>query len=174
MWKSGCTYVVQMDKASILGDAIDYVKELQKRLRSLESEAAQDGSSRQCVVSNGNVMATTTTCAGEHFECAQLEQGRDQDRAGISECIAMKGFVPGQINVCVSMENDVALVKLHCPWRQTLLVDVLQVLSEFEFEVSAVRSSASDGSLSAILESKVQTSLPHWKKTLQIWSLSSI
>lgn len=139
-----------MDKASILGDAIDYVMELQKRLRSLESKATQDGSLRQ---SNGNGMDTTR----EPLECAELNQGREEDKAATAICMDMKDFVQGHTNVCVSMENDAALIKLHCPWRQTLLVDVLQALSEFEFEVSAVQSSASNGILSAILQAKVQT-----------------
>jgi len=141
-----------MDKASILGDAIDYVIELQKRLRTLESKATQDGSLRQSGASDGD--AKDATCP---VECAELEQIRDVDKAGIAKFIEMKDFVQGQVNVCVSMENDAALVKLHCPWRQTLLVDVLQALSEFEFEVSAVQSSASNGILSAILQAKVQT-----------------
>lgn len=130
--------VSKMDKASILGDAIDYVTELQKRLRSLESKAAQDGSLRQ---SNGNAMEC------ERVEPVKSEQGREAD------------VVQGQINISVSMENDVAVIKLHCPWRPTLLIDVLQAISEFEFEVSAVQSSATNGVLSALLKAKVKSSV---------------
>lgn len=139
-----------MDKASILGDAIDYVIELQKRLRTLESKATQDGSLRQTAEANADAMDTTTTSP---LECADLGKRREEFKTGI----AMGDFVHGQINVSVSMENEVTLVKLHCPWRQTLLVDVLQALSEFGFEVSGVQSSTENGTLSAVLQAKVQT-----------------
>lgn len=138
-----------MDKVSILGDAIDYVIELQKRLRTLESKATQDGSLRQTAEANADAMNTNTS----PLESADLGRKREEFKTGI----AMEDFVRGQINVSVSMENDVTLVKLHCPWRQTLLVDVLQALSEFGFEVSGVQSSTENGTLSAILQAKVQT-----------------
>ena len=145
-----------MDKASILGDAIDYVKELQGRLGALESKAAQDGSLRHSGVSKGNATDRVTT--REHLESIfELEQGRDGDNsASRGERIEIKeDIVDGPTNIRVSMENDVAVVKLHCPWRQSLLVDVLLTLNEFQFEVSAVRSSTSNGILSAILQAKV-------------------
>jgi hypothetical protein len=138
-----------MDKASILGDAIDYVIELQNRLRTLENKATQDGSLRQTSEANADAMDTTIS----PVECADLEKRREGFKTGVS----MEDFVHGQINVSVSMENDVTLIKLHCPWRQTLLVDVLQALNEFGFEVSGVQSSTENGTLSATLQAKVRS-----------------
>ena len=131
-----------MDKASILGDAIDYVKELQGRLRAMQDDPLRVAKA-----------ATDMTTTREDLASFELEQGREGD-----EAVEMKEVAHGRhgTNIRVSMETDnVALVKLHCPWRQTLLVDVLQTLNEFEFEVSAVRSSTSDGIFSALLQAKV-------------------
>lgn len=145
---------VQMDKASILGVAIEYVKELQSQLRALESNNTQDGTPRQFGTANEDATITNTT--REHLECAGVVHVIDEDKAATSECtITEESFKPGHVNVRVSMNNDVAIVKLHCPYRQTLLVDVLQSLNDLEFDVCGVRSSISDDILSTVLEAKV-------------------
>ncbi|XP_024359281.1 transcription factor TT8 isoform X2 [Physcomitrium patens] len=148
--------VSKMDKASILGVAIEYVKELQSQLRALESNNTQDGTPRQFGTANEDATITNTT--REHLECAGVVHVIDEDKAATSECtITEESFKPGHVNVRVSMNNDVAIVKLHCPYRQTLLVDVLQSLNDLEFDVCGVRSSISDDILSTVLEAKLRS-----------------
>lgn len=56
---------VQMDKASIIGDAIDYVRELQKELEEIESEI--DDLEQKCTGSIGDEAGSVEAATGENF-----------------------------------------------------------------------------------------------------------
>lgn len=56
---------VQMDKASIIGDAIDYVRELQKELEEIESEI--DDLEQKCTGSVGDEAGSMEAATGENF-----------------------------------------------------------------------------------------------------------
>lgn len=58
-----------------------------------------------------------------------------------------------QVEVSI-IEND-ALVELRCPYKEGLLLDVMQVLRELKVEVVSIQSSLSTGLLLAELRAKV-------------------
>lgn len=57
--------VLQMDRASIIGDAIDYVRELQKELEEIESEI--DDLEQKCTGSVGDEAGSVEAATGENF-----------------------------------------------------------------------------------------------------------
>lgn len=57
--------ISKMDKASIIGDAIDYVRELQKELEEIESEV--DDLEQKCTGSVGDEAGSVEAATGENF-----------------------------------------------------------------------------------------------------------
>lgn len=58
-----------------------------------------------------------------------------------------------QVQVSI-IEND-ALVELRCPYKEGLLLDIMQMLRELKVEVVAIQSSLNTGILVAELRAKV-------------------
>ncbi|KAF3624748.1 hypothetical protein FXO37_31221 [Capsicum annuum] len=56
------------------------------------------------------------------------------------------------------IEND-ALVELRCPYKEGLLLDVMQMLRELKVEVVAIQSSLNNGVLFAEMRAKVKENI---------------
>ncbi|XP_044964686.1 transcription factor BHLH42 isoform X2 [Hordeum vulgare subsp. vulgare] len=126
-------FVTKMDKASILGDTIEYVKQLTKRVQDLESSAArQQGSSEKRAVLTGM-------------------EGASSSSSGSSSS------TPVATDVQVSIIESDALLELRCPDRRGLLVTIMQALQEqLRLEVTSVQASSDHGVLLAEMRAKVR------------------
>eukprot|EP01018_Ginkgo_biloba_P029129 Gb_19402 [translate_table: standard] len=179
-------FVTKMDKASILGDAIEYVKQLRRRTQELEarskqmeaelkarhSEAAknkqlnitQEKLSRQN--SNGGILDQELVSSSRNFssdtdqQCKtpRLEKRKIRLVEGNEAAIAHKKVVEGSnvTDVQVSIIEHQALVELQCPWRDGLLLNVMQTLSDLCLEVHSVHSSTVNDTFVAELRAKVK------------------
>ncbi|EMS50232.1 Transcription factor GLABRA 3 [Triticum urartu] len=122
-----------MDKASILGDTIEYVKQLTKRIQDLESSTVR-----------GPAMSK---------EKRALPTGME----GASSSSGSSGSTPVATDVQVSIIESDALLELRCPDRHGLLVTIMQTLQEqLRLEVTSVQASSDHGVLLAELRAKVR------------------
>ncbi|KAK8716569.1 hypothetical protein V6N13_043875 [Hibiscus sabdariffa] len=109
-----------MDKASVLGDAIKYVKQLQERLKVLEEQTK-----KRTVESVVFVKKSQLSAEDESSSCEENSEGQSSDAA-----------LP-EIEAKVS-DNDV-LIRIHCDKQKGL---VAKILSEIEsLHLSIVNSS---------------------------------
>ncbi|KAF6988208.1 hypothetical protein CFC21_005781 [Triticum aestivum] len=123
----------QMDKASILGDTIEYVKQLTKRIQDLES--------------------STVRGAAMPKEKRTLLTGKE----GASSSSGSSSSAPLATDVQVSIIESDALLELRCPDRRGLLVTIMQALQEqLRLEVTSVQASSDHGVLLAEMRAKVQ------------------
>ncbi|KAK9139694.1 hypothetical protein Scep_009375 [Stephania cephalantha] len=153
-------FVTKMDKASILGDTIEYVKQLRNRVQDLESRPTQiDGDQRSGEVGGINAGVDDVLGSGR-----RKMRGVEGSGGGIVKVVEGAPLVGSVVQVSI-IEND-ALLELKCVYREGILVEVMQTLRELRMEITAVNSSSSNGVFGAELRAKVKESNGGRKTTI--------
>ncbi|CAM6123179.1 unnamed protein product [Calypogeia fissa] len=199
-------FVTKMDKASILGDAIEYVKQLQKQVQEMDVRMKQMelNSHHGQEDNNGSLNApdlTPKNSASEAFNSSRTEINRSQltdmggmkfgDFDGVSAPVVpccdneIRSQAEGkssssqdreEVDFCnsdedeadasqvrglsrkpdvkVNLVDDEAFLEVHCPWRRSVLADVLQTLDNFQLDVVVVQANTIDGNLSTSFKAK--------------------
>nr|WCS41527.1 bHLH transcription factor 3 [Iris laevigata] len=164
-------FVTKMDKASILGDTIEYVKQLRRRVQDLESRnklMESDGS----VPTEPNINRSFNNSRCQNTDqpnCTSARAGRSKvallDKRKLRVIESGKGAVGNSTstkaavdtNVQVSIIETDALLELQCPYREGLLLRLMQTLEEvLQLEITSIQSSAANGTFVAELRAKVR------------------
>lgn len=146
---------VQLDKSSLLGDTIEYLKDLERRVEELESRGRRkspdiaERTSNNYYESDTTNAKTPTPPVNKRKACDIDEMDPELDWAS-----AKDGGIAGDISVCV--EEEEATIEIHVPWRESLLLEILDAMSKLQLDAHSVKSSTSDGILSLSLKSKVK------------------
>lgn len=159
-------FVTKMDKASILGDTIEYVKQLRKKIQDLEARTRQmeveqrsRGSdsvrSKEHRIGSGSVDRNRAVVAGSDKRKLRIVEGSTGAKPKVvdSPPAAVEG---GTTTVEVSIIESDALLEMQCPYREGLLLDVMQMLRDLRLETTTVQSSLTNGVFVAELRAKVK------------------
>ncbi|XP_050891212.1 truncated basic helix-loop-helix protein A isoform X2 [Lathyrus oleraceus] len=134
-------FVTKMDKASILGDTIEYLKQLRRKIQDLETRNRQMESEKSGV---------TVLVGPTEKKKVRIVEGNGTGggvRAKAVEVVA---------SVQVSIIESDALLEIECLQREGLLLDVMMMLRELRIEVIGVQSSLNNGVFVAELRAKVK------------------
>ncbi|KAK4418261.1 Transcription factor [Sesamum alatum] len=147
-------FVTKMDKASILGDTIEYVKQLRKRIQELETrlrqmEAAERNANYK--KQNSNLMKEQRS-SGASWGREKRKMMKTTVEGGGGGGAKAKEVVQVEVSI---IESD-ALVEIQCLYKEGLLMDVMQMLRGLRIEVSTVQSSITNGVFAAELRAKVR------------------
>ncbi|XP_011625677.1 basic helix-loop-helix protein A isoform X2 [Amborella trichopoda] len=173
-------FVTKMDKASILGDTIEYVKQLRKRIQDLESrnrqmeinlktrasvssETQKLSSTKDRTNSNTSAVLTTAQTLNDRSRTMALDKRKRHILEGARTKMAAGGCIT---DVQVSIIESDALLELQCPYRNRLLLEIMQTLNELHFETQSVQSSSDNGVLIAEFRAKVKENPNGEKVTL--------
>jgi hypothetical protein len=160
-----------MDRASILGDTIEYVKQLRRRIQELESRARLVGSNPK-MIAQPPPAASTETKRGHHTSGGYLARAGTGTAAEASgSCCDTNSSIgeppaaaAGDTEVQVSIIGSDALLELRCPHREGLLLRVMQALhQELRLEVTSVQASSAGDVLLAELRAKVSAMEVSWE-----------
>lgn len=144
---------LQSDKVSLLGDAIEYVKELQQRVRELQPGRCQAETTKK---KGSEHINKETSKADRRPKATDASNGFAQqgDRCVELETFKDRDLISGCLPVEVTMEEDVAVLRVTCPGRSSLLIDILQKFVNLQLEVFSVKAAITKGILTTILKAK--------------------
>lgn len=110
-----------MDKASVLGDAIKYLKTLQEKVKSLEDQAAKTTVKSAILIKKSQLSSAT----------------RDDSEISSSGESASDG---GQSlpEIEVKLSDKTALIKIHCECKKGTLVRALSEIEKLQLGVVSI------------------------------------
>ncbi|XVF32594.1 hypothetical protein REPUB_Repub17cG0095700 [Reevesia pubescens] len=162
-------FVTKMDKASILGDTIEYVKQLCKKIQELETrnrqmeadtERSRSGDSLQRMSRlkdqrSGVTVSERARSLGPDRRKMRIVEG--SDGGAKPKTVEEEAHETGETTVEVSIIERDALLELKCQYREGLLLDIMQMLREqVRLEITTVQSSLNNGVFVAELRAKVK------------------
>lgn len=149
-------FVTKMDKASILGDTIEYVKQLRKKVQDLEAKNRPMEANKRL---SGAAAAAADRVPRNVLPGMDKRKMRIVEGSGVSKPKAVETPQPSstlmETSVQVSIIESNGLIELQCPHKEGLLLDVMQMLRDLRIEITAVQSSLSNGFFVAELRAKV-------------------
>lgn len=165
-------FVTKMDKASILGDTIEYVKQLRKKIQDLEAKNRQmeadqrsrlgdpqrSNSSNSKDQRSGGAAVTVDKSARTGSAATDKRKMRIVEGSGGAKPKAVNSLPPApmETSVQVSIIESDGLIELQCLHKEGLLLDVMQMLRDLMIEITAVQSSLTNGFFVAELRAKVR------------------
>ncbi|XVE77769.1 hypothetical protein DITRI_Ditri13aG0089600 [Diplodiscus trichospermus] len=165
-------FVTKMDKASILGDTIEYVKQLRKKIQELEAHNRQmevDNERSKSVESQQKTSSLKDQRSGvtvsERARSLGAGAGADKRKmrivegsGGAAKPMTLESVqATAETSVEVSIIESDALLELECGYREGLLLDIMQMLrEELRIEITAVQCSLNKGVFVAELRAKVK------------------
>ncbi|KAJ8748386.1 hypothetical protein K2173_003023 [Erythroxylum novogranatense] len=160
-------FVTKMDKASILGDTIEYVKQLRKKVQDLELRNPQVEIEKRLPITSPLQRTNSTSKEQRRWRQKGWSRFRNQEvevaeaSTGATKAKSLDASPQSQLgeegpSVQVSIIESDGLLELQCGYREGLLLDIMQKLRELRIEITAVQSSLSNGVFVAELRAKVK------------------
>lgn len=169
----------QFDKASILGDTIEYLKELERRVEELESSRELMDAEARERPKHPDVSERTSDNYGAHNAskkrkaCIVDEPETEQHHWVLSK--------DGPVDVNVTLMQKDVVIEMHCPWRDSLLFDIIEAMNNLDLDSHSLQSNTEDGILAMTAKAKVVRGkhrkfspflfLPLVKQILNLWRI---
>ncbi|XP_050378705.1 transcription factor GLABRA 3-like isoform X2 [Argentina anserina] len=151
------------DKVSILDNAIEYLKDLEKRVEELEtSQASSDLEATIKRTTRENSEKTSDSCCNNKTNNVKKPLVYKRKARDFDETEPEINYAASKTNlsdnVKVSMNNKDALIEMRFPWREGVLLEIMDVTSSLHLDTHSVQSSTTDGILSLTIQSRFKGS----------------
>ncbi|XP_009112931.2 transcription factor EGL1 [Brassica rapa] len=133
--------ISKIDKVSILDDTIEYLQELQRRVQELEScRESTDTEMRMAMKRkkpDGEDESASANCLNNKRKESDIgeDEPADTGYAGLTDNLRIGSF-----------GNEV-VIELRCAWREGILLEIMDVISDLNLDSHSVQSSTGDGLL---------------------------
>nr|AIS92514.1 putative GLABRA 3 transcription factor [Epimedium sagittatum] len=146
----------KFDKASVLGDTIEYLKDLQRRVEELESCRGLTEYEAKARRKHPDIVERTSDNYGNNdISKPPINKRKASDIIELDQeldSVFPKDSSSSEINVNIN-EKEV-LIQMHCPWRDNLILEIMDAVSDLHLDAHTVQSSTSDGILTLTLNTK--------------------
>nr|AAR21672.1 myc-like anthocyanin regulatory protein [Cornus oblonga] len=153
----------KVDKVSVLDNTIEYLKELERRVEELESckeEAELEAITRR--KPQDTAERTSDNHGNNKIGNGKKPLINKRKACDIGESEPEINRVPvnhsSTDNVTVSVVEEDVLIEIKCPWKECLLIKIVDAISNFHLDSHSVQSSSIDGILSLSIRSKFKGS----------------
>ncbi|XP_031394796.1 transcription factor EGL1 [Punica granatum] len=161
--KSIIPSIGKVDQVTLLDDTIDYLKDLKRRVEELESVREEPI----------GLVPKSRKKSQEAFErtsdnCDHIKSGfskrppggkrkvRDADEMGELEIEQREGSIDN--NLTVRIKGKGVEMEIRCDWREGVLLEIMEALSDLRLDSQSVQSSNVDGVLSLKINCKYRGS----------------
>ncbi|XP_031278483.1 transcription factor EGL1 [Pistacia vera] len=157
--KSIVPSISKFDKVSILDDTIEYLQELERKVEELESRREVPEFEARTIVKHKDSVERTSDNYGNNSisngkkPLLNKRKARDMDEMEPEiEYVAIKDSSTDNITVGINDKN--VLIEMKCPWREGVLLEIMDALSNLHLDSHSVKSSTIEGILSLTVQSK--------------------
>ncbi|KAL8159982.1 hypothetical protein V2J09_001519 [Rumex salicifolius] len=151
-----------VDKMSILNDTIEYLKELEARVEELESCVNH---SELNVKARRKIVDLAEQTSDNYHNKSQsdgkktwMNKRKASDIDETEDDPLLPKAVPfdnnGPLDVKVKIIEEEVVIELKCPWREFLLLDIMDAVNNLSLDAHTVQSSTVDDMLILSLKSK--------------------
>ncbi|XP_030541033.1 transcription factor EGL1-like [Rhodamnia argentea] len=144
--------IEEIDKASILDDTILYLRELEARVEELES--GMDSTDFEGKVTRKklpDMIEQTSDNCKKRWINKRKASDIDETDAELDRNAQGDGL---QSDVKVNVKEQEVLIEMKCPYREYLLLDILEAVNNLHLDTHSIQSSTLDGVLTLTLKSK--------------------
>lgn len=153
-------FFVQNDKAVILKDTIKYLKELEERVEELESCKHSVNNETKARKEYLEVIEKTS----DNYDNKMNDNGRNSWMHKRKACdidetdTDLNRFVHNDghpLDLKVSIKDQEVQIDIKCPYKEYILLDIMDAINDLHLNSYSVQSSNLDGVFTLTLKSKV-------------------
>ena len=149
---------MQADKVSVLDHTIEYLRELERKVQDLEAykeaterettqSRAHDAMERTSDNYGHRKLGSITKLLGNKKKASDVEKTAPENKRTRSSS--------STDSITISITDKDVLIEMRCSWRQCVLIQVMEALTQLNLESQSVQSSNTDGILSLSINAKV-------------------
>ncbi|KAK3144012.1 hypothetical protein QOZ80_4AG0307750 [Eleusine coracana subsp. coracana] len=140
--KSLVPTINKVDKASILAETIAYLKELERRVRELESSSRehimQPSETTRLRGRHNNEIIEKRVSGAKRNKASELSDDAEREHHWVLS-------KDGTSNVTVTVTDKEVLLEVHCQWEKMLMTRVFHAIKTIHLDVLSVQASTRDG-----------------------------
>uniref|UniRef100_A0A2C9WCF8 BHLH domain-containing protein n=1 Tax=Manihot esculenta TaxID=3983 RepID=A0A2C9WCF8_MANES len=157
--KSIVPSINKVDKVSILDETIEYLQELERRVEELEScKELTELEARTRRKPQDAIERTSDNCGSYKSGNKKKPPANKRKACNIDETEQEMDYDISKDtstdNITVSMNEKDVSIEMKCPWREGLLLEIIDAASHLHLDSHSVQSSTIDGILYLTIKSK--------------------
>lgn len=149
---------MQFDKVSILDDTILYLQELEKKVGDLETRLESPESEGGTRRKPKDTVETTS----DNYEANIISGKKALNKRKACDIVELEPEIDYVVledgstaDITISTIDKNVLIEIRCPWREGILLEIMDAINNLHLDSHSVQSSTADGMLCVTIKSKV-------------------